>query len=98
MSRNGMRSTSRHSQIPRENGRLPQMAVAVPCGAGTGRSCSSSAPIRSTFAGNITDHQPEPLAAEIEEVIVIAADLASLDADTRVLERGQGRKRLREEP
>ena len=51
-----------------------------------------------SFSGNVADHEAEPLAAEIEEIVIIAADLASLDADAGVLERGQGRQRLREEP
>ena len=32
-----------------------------------------------TFAGNIGDEDAKPLATEIEKVIIVAADLASLD-------------------
>ena len=35
---------------------------------------------RDSFSCNIADHQPKPLLAEIEEIVVIAAHLASLDA------------------
>ena len=46
------------------------------------------------FAGNITDHESESVAAETEKVVIVAADLASLMANTGVIERGELRKSL----
>jgi hypothetical protein len=40
------------------------------------------------FAGNVGYDEAETVLAEIEEVIVIAADLAGLDADAGVIESG----------
>src|SRR5580698_7892363 len=50
------------------------------------------------LAGDIADQQSEPPLSQRKEIIVIAADMTSLNADASVVERLQGRKRLREEP
>ncbi len=50
------------------------------------------------FAGDVADEEAEAVGAEGEEIVVVAADVAGLDADAGVvegLERGRG---LREEP
>ena len=49
------------------------------------------------FAGDIADDEAEPAVAELEEIVVVAADLARLDAHARVVEASERRKRLREE-
>ena len=45
------------------------------------------------FSGDVADDEREAVAAEIEEVVVVSADVAGLDADAGVvegLEHGQG--------
>src|SRR5882757_8105767 len=49
------------------------------------------------FAGDVADDESEPLVAEGEEVVVVAADVAGLDADARVVEGFERRQGLREE-
>src|SRR5258708_10477468 len=51
-----------------------------------------------SFSGDVTDHEAEALLTEIEEVIIIAADFASLDAKAGIFKSFQGRLRLGEEP
>src|SRR6267143_2038945 len=51
-----------------------------------------------SFSGDVADHEAEPLLAEIQEVVIIAADLESLDAKAGIFEGFQGRLRLREKP
>src|SRR6266481_6018921 len=46
---------------------------------------------------NVAEHQADPLSAQVEEVVVIAADLVSLTAETRVFECFQSGERLREQ-
>jgi len=48
------------------------------------------------FPGNVRDDKTETILAEIEEVVVVAADLAGLDADAGVFQSGERRKCLRE--
>src|SRR5215831_16079384 len=38
-----------------------------------------------SLSGNITQHQAKPLTAEIEEVVIVTANLACLQAKTRVI-------------
>jgi len=49
------------------------------------------------FAGDVADDKAETIVAEAEEVVIIAADLACLMADSGVIERGKFGKILREE-
>ena len=49
------------------------------------------------FAGDVADDEAEPLVAEGEEVVVVAADVAGLNADASVVEGLQRRESLREE-
>ena len=49
------------------------------------------------FSGDVADDEAEAFAAEIEEIVIIAADFASLDAKAGIFERFQGRQSLREE-
>ena len=49
---------------------------------------------RDAFAGNVADDQAETAGAEVEEVVVVAADLAGLKADAGVVESWDGRKSL----
>src|SRR5690349_5446817 len=51
---------------------------------------------RGPFPANIADHQPQPLSTEIKKVIVVPAYVASLDADTRIVETRHVRLPLRE--
>ena len=53
---------------------------------------------RDSLPRDVADHEPEAFLAEVQEIVVVAADLASLDAQPGVLERARGRQRLREEP
>ena len=50
------------------------------------------------FARDVADDQAKTLFAQMQEIVVIAADMASLAASTGKLQRWQGGKRLREEP
>src|SRR5579863_7132681 len=47
-----------------------------------------------SLSGDIADHQSKPLAAQIQKVVIVAAHLASLNADAGVLEGGERRERL----
>ena len=49
---------------------------------------------RDSFAGNVRDDEAETILPEVEEVVIIAADLAGLDANACVFHRGEGRKSL----
>jgi hypothetical protein len=49
------------------------------------------------FAGDVADDEPEPLVAEGEKVVVVAADVAGLDADAGVVEGFERRQGLGEE-
>lgn len=49
------------------------------------------------FAGDVGDHKAETVLAEVEKVVVIAADLAGLNADAGVFQSGERRQSLREE-
>ena len=51
-----------------------------------------------SFARDVADHQPQALLTEIQKIVVIAAHLAGLDANARIIERAKGRQRLREKP
>src|SRR5215469_6347396 len=53
---------------------------------------------RDSLPRNIADHQSKALAAKIHVVVIIPADLSSLDADARVIQSLERRLRLREEP
>ena len=44
-----------------------------------------------SFAGNVRDYEAETILTEIEEIVVVAADLAGLDADARVFESAEWR-------
>src|ERR1700674_874463 len=48
------------------------------------------------FAGDVGDDEGEGTLTEVEEVIIVAANLASLDADAAVFESGERREGLRE--
>src|SRR5947209_15798835 len=50
------------------------------------------------LAGDVADHQPETLSAQVQEIVVIAPTLAGLDACTRIFERSNQGWMLREEP
>src|SRR5207302_11321606 len=50
-----------------------------------------------SFAQKVANHQPDPPSTEIKKVVVIAADLASLDANTRIFKGRKRRLRPREE-
>src|SRR5712692_10895408 len=50
------------------------------------------------FAGDVCDDEAEATFAEVEEVVIVAADLTSLDADAGVFESSEGREGLREQP
>src|SRR5271163_494291 len=50
-----------------------------------------------SLAGDVADQQSEALLSESQKIIVIAADMAGLDTNARVVETGHCRKRLREE-
>src|SRR6266571_840663 len=50
------------------------------------------------FSGDVADDEAEALLTEIEEVIITAADFASLDAKAGILKSFQGRLPLGEEP
>src|SRR5258708_362221 len=50
------------------------------------------------FSRDVSKHQSEPLPPEIEEVVIIAADLASLYADAGIVQRLQHGKVLWKEP
>ena len=49
------------------------------------------------FAGDVTDDEAEALVSEGEEVVVVAADVAGLNADAGVIEGVEGGEGLREE-
>src|ERR1700737_4133043 len=49
------------------------------------------------FAGDVADDESEALVAEGEEVVVVAADVAGLDADAGVVEGFERRQGLGEE-
>src|SRR6266581_2484605 len=51
-----------------------------------------------SFPRNVANHQPEPFVTQIEKIVVVAANRASLNAITRIVERAQGRQGLRKEP
>src|SRR5713101_2968849 len=51
-----------------------------------------------SFSGDVAAHEAETVAAETQEIVIITADFVSLDADTRVFKRFEGRQSLREEP
>src|SRR5467141_2986532 len=51
-----------------------------------------------SFSGNVADDEAEPLLAEIQEIVIIAADFAGLNAKAGVFEGFQRRLRLREKP
>src|SRR5246127_4961962 len=50
-----------------------------------------------SFSCDVAVHHPEPLSAQIKEVVVITTDLASLNAHARVFECLKGRERLGKE-
>src|SRR5260370_13811202 len=50
------------------------------------------------FSGDVADDETDALAAEVEEVVIVTADFASLDAEAGVFEGFERRLRLREEP
>src|SRR5258706_885136 len=50
-----------------------------------------------SFAGDVCYDEAKPVLAEVEEIVIIATDLASLDADAGVFQSGEGWHRLREE-
>ena len=50
------------------------------------------------FARNIADEQAEPIVAEIEKVVIVAADLTCLHTQARVVERGRLGTLLWKEP
>jgi hypothetical protein len=50
-----------------------------------------------SFAGNVTDHEAEPVAAERKEIVVIPADGPGLHAEAAVFERAHFGLRLRKE-
>src|SRR5712692_10970951 len=52
---------------------------------------------RDSLTCNVAEHQADPVSAQVEEVVVIASDLASLTAETRVFESLQGRQGLWEQ-
>ncbi len=49
------------------------------------------------FAGDVCNHKAETILAEVEKVVIIATDLAGLDADTGVFQSVERRQSLREE-
>src|SRR5229473_3913363 len=51
-----------------------------------------------TFPGDVADDETDTLAAEIQEVVIIATDFASLDAQAGIFEGFEWRLRLGEEP
>jgi hypothetical protein len=53
---------------------------------------------RHPLAGDIADDDPQPVAAQAQKVVIIAPDLARLDTESGVLERGGVREPLREQP
>ena len=53
---------------------------------------------RHALAGDVADDQPETVLPEVEEIVVIAAHPARLDACACVLQRAHRRKSLRKEP
>ncbi len=53
---------------------------------------------RHSFTCNIADDHAEAISTKVEEVVVIATNLASLDARTRVFDCSNRWKSLREEP
>src|ERR1700730_16407641 len=71
------------------------------------RDCALTAEIRlqighqksgcDSFPCDVANHQTEAFLTELKEIVVIAADLASLDANTCVFECSNGRQSLREE-
>src|SRR5579872_2585223 len=51
---------------------------------------------RDSFSRDIADYQPEPLTAEVEEIVVVATDLPRLNTASGVVERLKRRESLRE--
>src|SRR6266851_4759443 len=49
------------------------------------------------FSGDVADDKTDALAAEVEEVVIIATDFASLDAQASIFESFEGRHSLRKE-
>src|SRR5262245_36712798 len=47
---------------------------------------------------DVTNHKAEPVAAQVQEVVIVAANLARLDAHASVLECADGRHGLRKQP
>src|ERR1700690_115844 len=43
---------------------------------------------------DVAQHQPHPILTQVEEVIIVATHLRSLNADARVIQRSEGRKSL----
>src|SRR5256885_190984 len=52
---------------------------------------------RDALPCNVAQHQSNPLSSEVEEVVIIASDLASLAAESRIFQRPQSRETLWEE-
>src|SRR6516225_9837965 len=50
------------------------------------------------FPRDVAHDQPEPISTEINEIVIIAADRASLDTSARVVECSKRRQGLWEEP
>ena len=50
-----------------------------------------------SFSGDVAQHQRDPILTQMKEVVVVATDLASLNADARIVECFQGWKGLGEE-
>ena len=53
---------------------------------------------RDSLARDVADHQSDAVLAQIQKIVIVAAHLASLDANACVIERAERRQRLREEP
>src|SRR5207344_2947562 len=52
---------------------------------------------RDSLAGDVADHEPQPLLAEAQEIEIVAAHLARLHAAASVVQRARGRQALEEE-
>src|SRR5271170_1038295 len=50
-----------------------------------------------SLPGDIADQQSQALLPKSQKIVVVAADMAGLDTNARVIETRQSRKRLREE-
>src|SRR5262249_5086028 len=53
---------------------------------------------RDAFSGNVADDQAEAAPPQVEKIVIVTADFARLDASTRIFQRVDGGKGLREEP